>query len=59
MPNAPGMERIVLWSAMVSSLRSCLGCSSLLRIASQADVFCDECLDRSRCCRKDDLGGES
>ena len=59
MHKAQGMERIVLWSAMVSSLRSCHGCTSLLRIVGQADGFCDECLERSRRCREDDLGGES
>jgi hypothetical protein len=59
MHKAQGMERIVLWSAMVSSLRSCLGCSTLLRIVSPTDGFCDECLERSRRCREDDLGGES
>lgn len=59
MHKAHGMERVVLWSAMVSSLRSCFGCSTLLRIVSPTDGFCDECLERSRRCREDDLGGES
>ncbi len=35
------------------------GCSTLLRIVSPTDGFCDECLERSRRCREDDLGGES
>jgi hypothetical protein len=59
MHNAQGMERIVLWSAMVSSLRSCFGCPALLRPTSQTDGFCDDCQERSRRCRGDDLGGES
>jgi hypothetical protein len=59
MHKAQEMERVVLWSAMVSSLRSCFGCSTLLRIVSPTDGFCDECLERSRHCREDDLGGES
>jgi hypothetical protein len=59
MHNAQERERIVLWSVMVSSLRSCFGCSTLLRIVRQTDGFCEECLERSRRCREDDLGGES
>lgn len=59
MHNAQGVERIVLWSAMVASLRSCFGCPTLLRSVSQTEGFCDECLERSRHCRGDDLGGES
>ena len=59
MQNAQGMERIVLWSAMVSSLRSCFGCSTLLRVVRQTDGFCAECLERSRRSREDDLGGEA
>jgi hypothetical protein len=59
MHKAQGMERIVLWSVMASSLRSCVGCSTLLRIVRPTDAFCDECLERSRRCREDDLGGES
>ena len=59
MHKAQGMERIVLWSAMVSSLRSCFGCSTLLRIVHQTDGFCDQCLERSRRCSEDDLGGEA
>jgi len=59
--QAAGTERIgiVLWSAMVSSLRSCFGCSTLLRIVRPTDGFCDECLERSQRCYEDDLGGES
>jgi hypothetical protein len=56
--QAQGMERIVLWSAMVSSLRSCFGCSTLLS-RSQSDGHCDECRERSQRCQDDDLGGES
>lgn len=59
MHKAQGMERIVLWSAMVSSLRSCCGCSTLVRTARQTAGFCDECLERSQRCREDDLGGEA
>lgn len=57
MHKAQGMERIVLWSAMVSSLRSCFNCPALLR--SMTDGFCDECIERSQSCREDELGGES
>ena len=59
MHNARGMERIVLWSAMVSTLRSCLTCPTLLRSVRQIDGFCDECLERSQRCREDELGGEA
>jgi len=59
MHKTQGMERIVLWSAMVSSLRSCFGCTTLLRSMIPADGFCDDCLQRSRRCQEDELGGES
>jgi hypothetical protein len=59
MHKAQGMERIVLWNAMVSSLRSCFGCPTLLRSKSQTDGFCDACQERSRRCREDELGGEA
>lgn len=59
MYGAQGIERIVLWKAMVSSLRSCFNCPTLLRSASKTDVFCDECLERSQRCEEDELGGES
>jgi hypothetical protein len=59
MHKTQGMERIVVWSAMVSSLRTCFGCPTLLRSKSQTDGFCDDCLERSRRCGEDDLGGES
>jgi hypothetical protein len=57
MHNTQGMERIVLWSAMVSSLRSCFNCPTLLR--STTDGFCEECIERSQRCQEDELGGES
>lgn len=59
MHNAQGMERIVLWNAMVSSLRSCFNCPTLLRSVSQSDGFCAECLARSQRCQEDELGGEA
>jgi hypothetical protein len=59
MHKAQGMERSFLWSAMVSSLRSCFNCPTLLRSVSHTDGFCDDCLERSRRCGEDDLGGEA
>jgi hypothetical protein len=59
MHKAQGVERVVLWNAMVSSLRSCFNCPTLLRSVSQPDGFCDECLARSQDCGEDELGGES
>ena len=59
MHKVAGVERIVLWSGMVLSLRTCFGCSMVLRATSRTDGFCDECLERSRRCREEDLGGEA
>ena len=60
MHKAQGVERIVLWSAMVSTLRSCVGCMTLLRGGIGAiDGFCCECLERSQRCQDEELGGES
>jgi len=57
MHKTQGLERIVLWKAMVLSLRSCFNCTTLLR--STANGFCDECIERSQRCRDDELGGEA
>lgn len=53
-----GIERVVLWSAMVATLRSCVGCPTLL-CSKHAVGFCEDCLGRSQRCQEDELGGES
>lgn len=48
-----------MWTAMVAKLHECYGCRRTLRnSAATVDAFCRACLDRSRPCDGDDLGGE-
>jgi hypothetical protein len=59
MHKEQGIERIVLWSAMVASLKSCFGCPALLCSASRIGGFCHDCVERSQRCQADELGGEA
>lgn len=59
MQQVQGIERVVLWSAMVASLKSCYGCPELLCSASRATGFCADCVERSQRCQEEELGGES
>jgi hypothetical protein len=48
------------WTAMLASLVVCTGCRTALRNAFDGvDLFCDDCLERSRGSTGDELGGEA